>query len=135
MLPGQRRNLGDGLNGTYLVISVHNGDEQGVGANGRGDSVNCHTSRSIDGYIGDLEAPGLQILTDLNHCRMFDRRRNEVVAPVAIRERYAFDGVVIGLAAATGKYHFVGGALEQLRYLLACLLDGLPGASAVPVAA
>ena len=79
--------LGDGLDGTDLVVGKHDADQAGVRLQGvrqllRGDGcfqlVQADQSVSVHIQIGDLKASLLQILTGMENGMVLDLRGNNM---------------------------------------------------------
>ena len=70
--------LGDGLDGTDLVIGKHHADQNGIGADGCFQLVQADQSVSVHIQIGDLKASLLQILTGMENGMMLDLRGNNM---------------------------------------------------------
>ena len=64
--------LGDGFDGTDLVICKHHADQNGIGTNGCFQLVQADQSVSVHIQIGDLKASLLQILTGMKNGMMLD---------------------------------------------------------------
>ena len=70
--------LGDGLDGTDLVVGKHHADQNGIGTNGCFQLVQADQSVSVHIQIGDLKASLLQILTGMENGMMLDLRGNNM---------------------------------------------------------
>ena len=70
--------LGDGLDGTDLVVGKHHADQNGIGADGCFQLVQADQSVSVHIQIGDLKASLLQILTGMENGMMLDLRGNNM---------------------------------------------------------
>ncbi len=132
---GQARDLGDGLDGADLVIGVHDGDEDGVFAQGAAQIMGGYAAMLIDGEGGYGKAERCQRAARLYHRRMLDGAGDDVTASFPQRLYHADDGQVIGLGAATGKEHLVGVASEHRGYVGPRALHRPLGGDAIAVRA
>ena len=70
--------LGNGLDGTDLIVGKHHADQNGIGADGCFQLVQADQSVSVHIQIGDLKASLLQILTGMENGMMLDLRGNNM---------------------------------------------------------
>ena len=70
--------LGDGLDGTDLVVGKHHADQNSIGADGCFQLVQADQSVSVHIQIGDLKASLLQILTGMENGMVLDLRGNNM---------------------------------------------------------
>ena len=70
--------LGDGLDGTDLVVGKHHADQNGIGTDGCFQLVQADQSVSVHIQIGDLKASLLQILTGMENGMVLDLRGNNM---------------------------------------------------------
>ena len=84
---GDFSDLGDGLDGTDLVVGVHDGDQRRFRRDGLLNLSSVNHAVLVDRQVGGAEPVRLQVAADLGHGRMLDRRGDDVVAPAGDRRR------------------------------------------------
>ena len=121
--PGDRADLGDGLDRADLVVGGHDGDERGFGRNGLFHVGGAHLAVFVYGQVGHLEALALELLTGVQDGVVLDRAGNDVVALRLERIGAAAHGPVIGLGAAAGEVDLVGFGVQRGGHLGAGLVE------------
>ena len=108
-LPGDGGDLGDGLDGADLVIGGHDGDEDGVGADGRLYRLRVHTAQGIHRQVGDRKALGLfQVLQGVQDGVMLNGGGDDVPALAAPELGHGLEGPVVALRPAGGEEDLLG---------------------------
>ena len=79
---GQPGELLDGKDDARLVVGVHDAHQQRFGAQGADELADVEIAVAVDVQPGDAAAVALEILADLQHGRVLDRRGDDV-PPVA----------------------------------------------------
>src|SRR5579863_3487340 len=101
------------LDGPNLVIGMHDAHENCARRDRAAKVGWINAAGAVDGQIAHLCAQAFEKSAGFNHRRMLDLRRNDVVALVAEGEEDAFEGEVIGLAAAACENDLVVLAAKQ----------------------
>ena len=112
--------LGNGFDGTDLVICKHYTDQNCVRANGCLQLVQTDQSVSVHIQISDLKASLLQILTGMENGMMLDLRGNDMFSLGSIGFCGSFQRPVIGLGTAGSK-------IDLFRLCTQTVCDGLAG--------
>src|SRR5712691_7737647 len=99
-------NLRHRLDGTNLVVGIHDRDKHCLIGNRTSHVVRVHTRVAIDGYIGCLEAKPFQVLAGMQHGMMLYRRGDKLVAFLLRGKGNAIDGEVIALRPTTREGDF-----------------------------
>jgi len=120
---GDGRDFGDWLDGTDLVVGVHDGHQDGIGGDGPLNVGGVYHSVLVHRQHGDAVALAFEPLAGLQHRRVFDGRGDDVVAALTIGGGHTLDGAVVGLAAAAGEDDLGRLAAQQRRHLCAGALD------------
>src|SRR5260370_9703742 len=104
-LPGaaDAANLCQRLNSAYLVVGIHDRDEDGLIGKRSTDIIGIEAAIAINRRISSFEAKTLQVLAGVQHSMVFYRRGNQVV-PLFLRgKRNTFNRQVIALRTAPTK--------------------------------
>src|SRR5215475_10533055 len=109
----------DRLDGSDLVVGVHDADENRARRDRFAKVVGINAARAANRQIGDAGAQALEKPARFDDGGMLDARRDDVIAPLAMRKEHALEGEVVGLAAAAGEDDLVAAAAEQRRHLAA----------------
>ena len=100
--------VGDRHDRARLVVDHHDGDENGVGAEGFFQLVDRDTAVVVGLQIRDLEALCLQLLHGVQDGVVLHGGRDDVAAALAEPLSCGKNGPVVGLRAARGEKHPVG---------------------------
>src|SRR5215472_16586332 len=114
----------DRLDGSDLVVGVHDADEDRARRDRSAQLVGIDPPGAVNRQIGDAGAQPLEKRAGFDDGRMLDARGDDVIAAVAVRKEHALEGEVVGLAAAARKNDLVASAAEQRRHLAARRLEG-----------
>ena len=118
------RTLLDRLDGSDLVVGVHDADEDRARRDRAPKVVRVDPAAAVDGQERDPCAQALEKPARFDDRRMLDPGRDDVLPFWPEREKRALEGEVVRLAAAAGENHLVAPAAEQRRHLAARRLDG-----------
>ena len=77
---GDFADLFHGLQHTGFVVGHHDGDEPRIRPQGPPDIIGIYSPVAIHRNVSHLTAGCLQLLARVQHCMVFDRRGNDVVA-------------------------------------------------------
>src|SRR5262245_32190688 len=116
--------LGDRLDRAYLVVGVHEADQDGSGADRPSDIVCINPAKAVDGHNADLEAELRQEPARFDNCRMLDGAGDDVITLRLQRTGHALECEIVGLAATAGEDDFVVFGPEQRGHLAARMFKG-----------
>ena len=102
--------FGNGLERTYLVIGVHNTNQEGLGRDGFADIIRVDHPRPIHREIRHPQALLFQETAGVDRGRVLDRRGNNVVTSVSIGIGNSLQDSIVRLASATREHDFCRGA-------------------------
>src|SRR5215471_16540358 len=103
----------DRLDGSNLVVGVHDADEDRARRDRFPKVVGINAARAVNRQIGDAGAQALEKPARFDNGGMLDARRDDVIAPVAARKEHALEGKVVGLAAAARENDLAASAAQQ----------------------
>src|SRR5262249_28658808 len=81
---GDTADLGYGLERTYLIVGVHNTDQEGLRRDGFADSIRVDHPRPIHRQIRHPQALLFQETTGIDRRRVLNRRGNNMVTFVSV---------------------------------------------------
>ncbi len=96
--------LGDGLERAGFVVDVHDGDKDGVVAQRLFHGVGRHAARAVDRQVRDGKAKRLELLRHEVDGRMFDGRRHDVPAAIAVLKGDPFQRGVVAFRGARREH-------------------------------
>ena len=76
-----------GLNRADLIVGLHDTDQNGRWADGALDIIDINHAVFVNRQVSHFKADRFQILADLDDCRMFNLRRDDMIAFVAVLQR------------------------------------------------
>jgi hypothetical protein len=107
MLPRDRADFRERLDGTDFVVGVHDADQQRLWRNGAAHILRIDQACSIHRKVCDQTAEPLEKPAGRKNRGMLDGR-GDYVCPTSVRcEERALDGQIVCFAAATGEYDLV----------------------------
>ena len=109
----------DRLDGSDLVVGVHDADKNGARRDRFAEIVGLNAACAVNGQIGHTCAEALEKTAWLYDCRMLDASGDDVISLVAKREECALEGKIICFAAAARENDLVVMAAKQPRHLAA----------------
>src|SRR5437899_414091 len=118
-------NLANWLNGTHLVICIHDGDKDGFIRYRSSNIIGIDTAIGIYGYVGGFEAETFQVLTGMQYGMVFYRRGNQMVALFLRGKRHPFNGKIITFRTAACKSDLCWTTAKDFSYLLSGTIDSL----------
>jgi len=78
-LPGDATDLRNWLDGAYLVVGIHDGDQRGVGPDGASDGIWVHSARTVHRHICDAKAVvALELLAGVQHRMVLNGRGDDM---------------------------------------------------------
>src|SRR5260370_42085313 len=96
-------NLCNWLNSAYLVVGIHDRDEDGLIGKRPTDIIGIEAAIAINKHISSFEAKTLQVLAGVQNSMVFYRRGNQVV-PLFLRgKRHTLSRQVIALGTPALK--------------------------------
>src|SRR5712691_5481121 len=104
MRPRDTADLGNGLERTYLVIGVHNTNQEGLGRDGFADSIRVDHPRPIHREIRHPQILLFQETAGIDRGRVLDRRGNNVVTSVSIGIGNSFQDGIVRLTPPTREH-------------------------------
>src|SRR3954452_8785327 len=110
--PDTRRDLGDRLERSDLVIGEHDRDEDRLVVERRLELVGVHAAVPIDRKFDDLEAELLEVPQGMADRVMLDRRRHDAVAMSLACPRRALQRQVVRLGPARREHDLPGAGIE-----------------------
>ncbi len=113
------------LNHADFVIGVHERDQDGLVRDRFAQHVQIHYAVGFHGQIRDAVPVLLEFLAGVEHRFVLGRRRDDVVAFFGVHLGHALDRQVVGFGGAAGENNFLGGRADQIRDLLARVVDCL----------
>src|SRR5262245_34654969 len=102
-LAGNAGALRDRLDGSDLVIGMHDAHEDRARRDRLAEIVGIKAACAVNGQIRHTCAEAFEKTARLNNCRMLDPRGDDVIALVAKREECALKRKIICFAAAAGE--------------------------------
>ena len=102
--------LGNRLERTYLVIGVHNTNQEGLGRDGFADIIRVDHPRSIHWEIRHLQTLLFQETAGVDRSRVLDRRGNNVVTSVSIGIGNSLQDGIVRLTPPAREHDFRSGA-------------------------
>lgn len=126
-LPGDPRQLGDGLNRTDLVVRHHHADQDGLRRDRPGQLLWVHEAIAIHLQIGYVEARLAKRITTGQHGRVLRPAGDDVIATLEPCESHSFDGQIVGLRTSAGENNTPGGTPERMGDDAASPLRRRPG--------
>src|SRR5262249_14309055 len=78
----------DRLDGSDLVVGVHDADEDRARRNRSAKVVGINAAPAVNRQIGDASAQALEKPARFDDGGMFDARRDDVIAPLAVRKEH-----------------------------------------------
>src|SRR5258708_20558553 len=100
---GDGGNLCNRLNSAYLVVGIHDRDEDGLIGKRSTDIIGIEAAIAINRHISSFEAKTLQVLAGVQHSMVFYRRGNQVVPLFLGGKPYTLNRQVISLGTPTCK--------------------------------
>lgn len=97
VLSAERTEFCDRLDGTYLVVDKHDGDERGVGADGCFYLFKVEAAVGLDWEVGDVKALLLEVAAGVEHAFVLGDGGDDVAFFVAVEVGDALDRDVVGL--------------------------------------
>src|SRR5215475_14561570 len=98
--------LSNGLERTYLVIGVHNTNQEGLGRDGFADIIRVDHPRPIHWKIRHPQTLLFQKTTGIDRGRVLDRRGNNVMTSVSIGIGNAFQDSIVRLTPPAREHDF-----------------------------
>ena len=130
------RDLAERLDGAGLVVDLHDGDEQGVGAEGLDDGLRVDDAVGIGADEGEGEAAAFELFERFQDGAVFDGGGDEVgLAGLAAVVLQAEEGEVVGLCGAAGEDDVAALGLGDGGHLVAGAFNGAAGFLAMGVGA
>ena len=118
---GSLRQLANRLDGADLVVGEHDGDQDGVRADGRLEILHAHEAVLVHGQVGHLEALALQRLAGVQHGVVLDGARDDVAPFGGVGPGEALDSPVVRFGSAAREEDLArGGADEGGQALAGC---------------
>src|SRR6266545_4252309 len=133
VLAGDPGNVGDRLNGSNLVVSVYDGDQDRAGSDGASYVVRLDTPEAVHANVRHRSAHTLQKTTRIDDGRVFHLGGDDVSVIRSLGEKHALEGVIVGLASAAGEHNLKWCAAQQVSDLAACGLHSLLRRSPSPM--
>src|SRR3990172_6080930 len=112
---------------------MHDGNENGLGSNGLFNFVRINSSILIYANVRHRCPDFLQKAAGIEDGRMFYLRRDDVVSFLLQSKEDAFNRIIVGLAAATGKDDLVRMTMEKICHLLSGILNSFSGGHSCPM--
>jgi hypothetical protein len=109
------------LDGANLIVGMHDGDEDGFGAEGLAEGIRRDDAAGVGGQVGDVNAGGIEFSAGGENGGVLNVGGDDVLAGGG---GDAEEGEVIGLGAAAGEDDLLGGAAEEGGGLAAGLFRG-----------
>ena len=125
LLRSQPADLLQRLDGSDLVVGMHDGDENGVGANGRLQGGEIDQALAGHGQIGDLKALLLQFAAGLQDGRMLDAGGDDMFARCPYCAAMPFRARLSDSVPPEVKMISSGFAAQELCHLLPGLFQSL----------
>ncbi len=125
-------NGGDVLDGSDLVVAVHDGNEDRVGCQGPCDRGRVHAAFGVDLEARDAETVRRERTTGIEHGLVLGRGGDDVARPAQFRE--PFDGQVVRLGRAGREDDFLGFGADRRSDAGTRLADGVERARAEDMA-
>ena len=95
-----RADLGDGLDGSDLVVREHDGNQDGLVGDRVADLLRGHPAVLVDLEVGDLEALALEPLAGVQDRLVLGPGGDDVVALLLVELGHSLDGEVVRLGGA-----------------------------------
>jgi hypothetical protein len=102
--------LGNGLERTYLVIGMHNTNQESLGRDGFADIFRVDHSRPIHREIRHQQTLLFQETAGVDRGRVLDRRGDNVVTSVSIGIGNSLQDGIVRLTPPTCEHDFRSGA-------------------------
>ncbi len=122
-----RANRRERLDDADLVVGGHDRDEDGLGGDGVSQLVEVDEAVLLHRQIGDPVAVLLEPLARVDHRLVLGDRGDDVIALLPVHLGDALDREVVGLGRAAREHDLLGVGADEIRDLLARLVDGLLG--------
>jgi len=113
VLAGDGADLADRLDGPDLVVGGHHRDQNGAVGDRIPDGRRIDPPLPVDRQVGDREALLFQEGAGVEDGVVLDRRRDDVVAPVAVRMGDPLDRPVVRLGPAGGEEDLFGACADR----------------------
>jgi hypothetical protein len=122
VLAGNAGAVLDRLDGSNLVVGMHDADKDRARGDRLAQIVRINATGAVNGQVGHTCTEAFEETTRFNNCRMLNTRGDDVIALVATREECALESKIIRFAAAARENDLVVVAAKQRRHLAArCL--------------
>jgi len=123
--------LGNGLDGTNLIVGGHGTYEDGIGTQGLLEINGIYSAFLVYGQVSDPESfLLLQVFAAVEHGMMLDGRCDDVFAFVFFQASCAKDRKVGAFSSAAGKYDFAGFAFQDRGSAVARFIQQSTGLTA-----
>src|SRR2546429_1161154 len=122
VLAGNAGAVLDRLDGSNLVVGMHDADKDRARCDRLADIVGINAACAINGQIRHACAEAFEKTARLDDGRMLDTGGDDVIAVITKREECALEGKIIRLAAAARKNDLIVVTAKRCRHLAArCL--------------
>ncbi len=119
--------FGDWLNGAYLVVGVHDGNDDGFAGNRPAYVIGVNHTVPIHRQVGYLEPLSFQEVAGFQNGVVLNSRGDDMVALAIAGINGAFQRGVIRLGTAAGEDNFLIVGAQERRYAGSCFLNGFSG--------
>ena len=139
LLPAQRADLGNGLDGAHLIVGVHDGDQRSILPDRGGYILHLDQTLAPHTQQSDLKALPLQLFEGVEDGMVLKGGGDDVaLALPGAYQRGGADGLVVGLASTGGEvdllrlctqagcYFGPASSASAARWPTLCRLEGLP---------
>ncbi len=135
LLMGDSRGFLDGFYSTYLAVSSHDGDDDGLVGDEFLEFVEENDAVVVDGCLLVLPTASGEFLADVDGAYVLDGAGDDSVALVLVAVRSADDGEVRCLCGGGGEEYLGGLGVDERCDLLSCFVDRLKRLEALAVEA